>query len=49
LKAHGAYLEGAEAQSVPSGPTGGKEKLWNDISEELNKMDVIQQARARKQ
>ncbi|MFQ3240895.1 MAG: hypothetical protein ACI9JZ_000577 [Lentimonas sp.] len=49
LKAHGAYLEGAEAQSVPSGPTGGKEKLWNDISEELNKMDVIQKARARKQ
>ena len=48
LKAHGAYLEGSEAQAVPSGPTGGKEKLWNDISQELNKMDVIQKARARK-
>ena len=49
VKAHGAYLEGAEAQAVPSGPTGGKEKLWNDISEELNKIDVILKARARKQ
>ncbi|CAA6678716.1 MULTISPECIES: hypothetical protein [unclassified Lentimonas] len=48
LEAHGAYLEGSEAQAVPSGPTGGKEKLWNDISQELNKMDVIQKARARK-
>ena len=48
LKAHGAYLEGAEAQVVPSGPTGGKEKLWNDVSQELNKIEVIQKARAQK-
>lgn len=42
LKLHGAYLE--KETAIPS-PTEGKEKLWHDISGELNKIDVIRKAR----
>jgi len=42
LKNHGAYLA---AGAIPKGPTEGKEKLWHDISGELEKIDTIQKAR----
>ncbi len=43
LKEYGDYVEDAQ---VPSGPTGGKEKLWKDASEELAKIDFVLQARS---
>jgi len=43
LKAQGAHVEDSV---VPSGPSEGKEKLWHDVSAELNKVDVILKARA---
>jgi len=46
LQDFGAYLEVAAQQVVPSEPTDKKEKLWKTVSEELNKMDVILNARA---
>lgn len=43
LKKYGAYHDnGAE----PPQPDTGNEKLWKDISQELNKIDVILKARA---
>lgn len=44
LQEHGAHIGD---NAVPSGPTEGKEKLWHDISGELRKIAVIQQARER--
>jgi hypothetical protein len=46
LQDFGAYLEVAAQQLVPSDPTDKKEKLWKTVSDELNKIDVILNARA---
>jgi hypothetical protein len=43
LKRHGAHISDSD---VPSSPSDGKEKLWHDISGELEKIEVIQKARA---
>ncbi|MGZ0655314.1 hypothetical protein ACWPKO_13125 [Coraliomargarita sp. W4R53] len=45
LEKYGAYIKENE---VPSIPIDGKEKLWHDISGELNKIDFIIKARAAK-
>jgi len=42
MKRHGAYLEKGVQ---PPGPTKGREKLWHDISGELDKIEAIQKAR----
>ena len=42
LREHGEHLSDSE---IPSGPTEGREKLWHDISGELEKIDVILKAR----
>ena len=39
---HGDHVSGKD---IPSGPTSGKEKLWHDISGELEKIEVILKAR----
>ena len=46
LQDFGAYLEVTAHEVVPSEPTDKKEKLWKTVSEELNKIDVILNARA---
>jgi hypothetical protein len=46
LKQHGADITGS---MIPRGPTEGHEKLWHDISGELNKIEVILQARSKRQ
>jgi|GEM_PF-438509 len=46
LQNFGAYLEVIAQQVVPSEPIDKKEKLWKTVSEELNKIDVILNARA---
>lgn len=43
LKKYGAYHENGKE---PPQPETGTEKLWKDISQELNKIDVILKARA---
>ena len=42
MRLQGAYLESG---TPPPGPTEGREKIWHDISGELDKIEVIQQAR----
>lgn len=42
LREHGEHLSDSE---IPSGPTEGREKLWHDLSGELEKIDVILKAR----
>ena len=45
LNQYGESPEDGQQQLVPSDPTDAKEKLWKDISAELNKIDVILKAR----
>lgn len=42
IQEHGDHVSDSE---IPSGPSGGKEKLWHDISGELEKIEVILKAR----
>ena len=42
LKLHGHEID---AKDIPRGPTDGLEKLWHDVSGELDKLDVINKAR----